>query len=330
MAKYGKKSQEMVKKAMEKLKEGKLKSGKSGKKVTSRSQAIAIGLSKRAKKAPRCPGLENRDLKMRRFLVLICLFASLSGAGCGTLQNGRGWGEDAFSSPTLERVGQSAYRALLDWQTLVPAAGALLLRIDNWDQKISDWAGQHHPLFGSERGARNAGDIIYAGSYVEAYGTSFATPSGEDSGDWVRAKAKGIGVELLAFGLTGGTTLLLRETTHRTSPDGTYHYVFPSGHEALGVGNFTLSNRNLDYIAMSDEIRTPIQAGNIALGAVLGWSRVEGRAHFPTDVLVGAALGHFLNAFIYDAFMGLPESKNFGISVTPQRGGAILNLFFSF
>jgi hypothetical protein len=45
MAKYGKKSQEKVKRAMEKMKEGKLKSGKSGKKVTSRKQAIAIGLS---------------------------------------------------------------------------------------------------------------------------------------------------------------------------------------------------------------------------------------------------------------------------------------------
>ena len=81
---------------------------------------------------------------------------------------------------------------------------------------------------------------------------------------------------------------------------------------------------------MSDEIRTPIQAGNIALGAVLGWARVEARGHFPTDVLVGAALGHFINAFIYDAFMGLPESKNFGISFTPEGGGGIVRLFLSF
>ena len=55
MARYGKKSQEMVKKAMEKLKEGKLKSGKSGKKVTSRKQAIAIGLSEARKKGAKMP-----------------------------------------------------------------------------------------------------------------------------------------------------------------------------------------------------------------------------------------------------------------------------------
>ena len=45
MAKYGKKAQEKVEKAMHERKKGKLKSGKSGKKVKSKKQAIAIGLS---------------------------------------------------------------------------------------------------------------------------------------------------------------------------------------------------------------------------------------------------------------------------------------------
>jgi hypothetical protein len=45
MAKYGAKASEKVEKAMHERKEGTLKSGRSGKKVTSRKQAIAIGLS---------------------------------------------------------------------------------------------------------------------------------------------------------------------------------------------------------------------------------------------------------------------------------------------
>ena len=45
MAKYGKKASEKVEKAMHERKEGTLKSGRSGKKVTSKKQAIAIGLS---------------------------------------------------------------------------------------------------------------------------------------------------------------------------------------------------------------------------------------------------------------------------------------------
>ncbi len=55
MAKYGKKAQEMVKEAMQKFEEGKLKSGKSGKKVTSRKQAVAIGLSEARQKGAKVP-----------------------------------------------------------------------------------------------------------------------------------------------------------------------------------------------------------------------------------------------------------------------------------
>ena len=55
MAKYGKKSQDKVEKSMHEMKEGKLKSGRSGKKVTSRKQAIAIGLSEARKEGGKAP-----------------------------------------------------------------------------------------------------------------------------------------------------------------------------------------------------------------------------------------------------------------------------------
>ena len=55
MAKYGKKSQEKVRKSIHEMKEGKLKSGRSGKKVTSRKQAIAIGLSEARKSGAKVP-----------------------------------------------------------------------------------------------------------------------------------------------------------------------------------------------------------------------------------------------------------------------------------
>ncbi len=55
MAKYGPKASEKVEKAMHEMREGKLKSGKSGKKVTSRKQAVAIGLSKARKAGAKVP-----------------------------------------------------------------------------------------------------------------------------------------------------------------------------------------------------------------------------------------------------------------------------------
>lgn len=55
MNKYGPKAQRAVERAMEEFKEGTLKSGRSGNKVTNRKQAIAIGLSKARKQGAKVP-----------------------------------------------------------------------------------------------------------------------------------------------------------------------------------------------------------------------------------------------------------------------------------
>ena len=53
--KYGKKASQKVKRAMHERKKGTLRSGRSGKKVTSRKQAIAIGLSEARKAGAKVP-----------------------------------------------------------------------------------------------------------------------------------------------------------------------------------------------------------------------------------------------------------------------------------
>ena len=55
MARYGKKAQSKVKRAMHERKHGTLRSGRSGRKVTSRKQAIAIGLSEARRAGAKVP-----------------------------------------------------------------------------------------------------------------------------------------------------------------------------------------------------------------------------------------------------------------------------------
>ncbi len=64
MTKYGKKAGEKVEKAMHEMKEGKLKSG-SGKKVTSKKQAVAIGLSEARKEGGKVPDKEDTKSKQK-------------------------------------------------------------------------------------------------------------------------------------------------------------------------------------------------------------------------------------------------------------------------
>jgi len=61
MARYGKKAAEKVEKVMKERKAGTLRSGRSGKKVTSRKQAIAIGLSEARKAGGKVPPAPKRS-----------------------------------------------------------------------------------------------------------------------------------------------------------------------------------------------------------------------------------------------------------------------------
>ena len=63
MARYGKKASKKVEKAMHERKRGTLKSGRSGKKVKSRKQAIAIGLAQARREGAKVPRKKSSSKK---------------------------------------------------------------------------------------------------------------------------------------------------------------------------------------------------------------------------------------------------------------------------
>ena len=64
--KYGPKASEKVERAVHEMKRGKLRSGRSGKKVTSRKQAIAIGLSEAREAGAKVPARRKKRATKRR------------------------------------------------------------------------------------------------------------------------------------------------------------------------------------------------------------------------------------------------------------------------
>jgi len=65
MARYGKKARSKVKRAMHERKRGTLRSGRSGKKVKSRKQAIAIGLSEARRSGAKVPRRKSSRKKRK-------------------------------------------------------------------------------------------------------------------------------------------------------------------------------------------------------------------------------------------------------------------------
>ena len=66
MARYGKKASRKVEKAMHERKRGTLKSGRSGKKVKSRKQAIAIGLAQARREGGKVPRKRSSSTKKKK------------------------------------------------------------------------------------------------------------------------------------------------------------------------------------------------------------------------------------------------------------------------
>ena len=271
----------------------------------------------------------SRLRRSHLIILLATVSISLPIAGCGTLSNGRGWGQDAIYPVDLKNIPRATLNALADPMTFVPAAGALVFGLSKWDKKVSHWATEQTPIFGSTKNAENDKLYFEIPLYTEVFVTVLATPSGDNSKDWVYSKLKGLAVEGAAELATAGATTLLKDATGRTRPNGSNDKSFPSGEASAAFSSVALSNRNLDSIELPQEVKIPLKVANILLGTGVGWARVEAGAHFPSDVLAGAALGNFLSATVHDSFLNLPKDKTYGFSILPTKGGVAGVLYFT-
>jgi membrane-associated phospholipid phosphatase len=251
--------------------------------------------------------------------------------GCGTLSNGRGWGQDATLTPGWDRIKESAVNAALSPETWVPVAASLVLQVDDMDKRISDWASKKTPVFGSQENASNWANYLEDSSGVVYFATVMATPSGDDPSGWLTAKVKGLAVGVAASGITAGGTSLLKKIAKRSRPnDPNSDKSLPSGHASGAAVFTTLARRNLESISLSPGSRLFADIGIVGLAIGTGWSRVEAKAHYPSDVLVGYALGHFFSAFINDAFLGLDNKKAPLVTFEPSRKDVFVGLHWMF
>lgn len=254
-----------------------------------------------------------------------CLALASLGAGCGTLENGRGWGQDATLLPGWERVGRAAlHNARRPW-TWAPLALAGVLTIDRWDQEISEWAREEQPLFGSTEDADQASDNLRDVSRYLYLGTALMTESGERFWPWLGSKAGGLAVGFAGKELTSAATSYLKDAFERTRPNEMDDESMPSGHTSSAFAWATLSSRNLDSIDMPDALVTPARIGIYGVGVGTAWARIEAGEHYPTDVLVSMALASFLSGFVHDAFLGLqaPWAPEIGVTVDETLGPAL-------
>ncbi len=75
---------------------------------------------------------------------------------------------------------------------------------------------------------------------------------------------------------------------------------------------------------MGEGTRTTMIIGVDTLTFATSWARVEAAAHYPSDVLVGMAIGNFFGRMFTDAFLNDSLSKRVALSFEPAKGGGEL------
>ena len=189
------------------------------------------------------------------------------------------------------------------------------MQVDSWDEDVSEWARDETPIFGSEGSAQDWSDGL-RNAAVAGYAVSvLATPS----------KARNAAVGVGAFAVTAGITEGLKVATSREGPNGFDDKSLPSGHAANAAVFNTLTVHNLQAIDMGSRLRTSLEIGAGAVTVGTAWARVESGDHYPSDVLVGMALGNFMGAFFAQTFLGVEPDANLAFGAEPVRGGAMLH-----
>ena len=92
----------------------------------------------------------------------------------------------------------------------------------------------------------------------------------------------------------------------------------------------TLSNRNLDDLDLNPWLSSSLKVGNIAMASAVGWARVAGGKHFPSDMSAAAAIGHFFSAFVHETLMRSREPPRFRLLVLSSQDETMAYVMFSF
>lgn len=239
------------------------------------------------------------------------------------------WQTQAAPLFSWERLSDASVRAAREPSTWAPLAAATVIAGGHWDKQWQRSAGKHQYVFGQD--AEDMSNSLLGASTL-LYGVSMlmAAPPDQDLGEALEWKASNVGVLLADKALVDGIVGEWKTRSGRDRPDGVADDSFPSKHSATTATQTTLTRRNLDYIDMNPGMRQLAKVGLYGIDGLTGIARIEADKHYPTDILVGMALGNFLANFSYNLFLEQPAPESYSFSLLPTQEGLTLNTRLSF
>lgn len=243
----------------------------------------------------------------------LCILLSFLLVGCTTFPE---------TTKLMRQVGQSAKKAIKDPNVWVPLAGAAIFALGDTDDDLTEDLSDNNPLFDSIDDARDASDAIRTFMITSAVASSFLQKYNSSEAGY-KGLRKSLLVDAASFGVTAAVTTSLKRIVKRTRPEGNTDTSFPSAHASAVFAANTLIGRRLDQSSLSLTSKKWLKVGFTGVSTLGAYARLEGNKHFASDVLMGAAIGHFIAATTFDTFS---NQENTSVTVTPVSQGLVVNL----
>lgn len=263
---------------------------------------------------------------LRRWVIAL---AAATLTACGTMPDDHRWGQDV-GVPTWQRVGDAAWQAVKNPDFWAPLTAAGAMQIDNWDHRVSSWARRETPVFGSQANASSWSDSLRSASVVAGWASILLAPSGPIDEDWLIDKVKGSAVDIAAAESAIEFTAGLSRVTNRERPNGYDDQSMPSDHTTTSAVYTAFAAQNVQLSGVTPTLQTAADVGLGALTVATGWARVEAGDHFPSDTMVGGAIGNFFANFYTAAFLAPTPKVSSRVGLVGLPGGAELRLRWAF
>ena len=178
-------------------------------------------------------------------------------------------------------VALSGCSALKDPKVWIPLAAAAVLQVNNYDEDLQEHLYDNAPVFGDAENAQDWGDELEYFTEKTYLATAVFTPMP------VVALAQYASVDAL-----DGAVGEMKSAVGRDRPTNGGDGSMPSGHATRTAYKASLTQTNVSYLDIDDGYKTAINYTVESASIMTAYSRVEAGAHYPSDVLVGYALGN--------------------------------------
>jgi membrane-associated phospholipid phosphatase len=218
-----------------------------------------------------------------------------------------------------ERTRRAVVASSTDPAVWVPLAGALALQVGSADEVIANWARREAPLFGSPGRADDASDVLRDATEWTYWGAAAVRVLGDPPSTWITGVATSAALGYMGHEFNQLLTNGSKTHTRRLRPDGSDRLSFPSGHTSMASVRAALTWQQVRRSRLPQWGRDAVGWTAAGLAAGTAWARVEAGRHYPSDVLVGWALGRWVGHFLGELVLG--ETPGLDLAIAPSSIG---------